>query len=140
MDNKDPGGLAVGSLFSLIRALCFKWQWRFHDEPDSLWVQVINVVHDGDSRLLSRMQGNSIRICISCAINHLASRRVYLKNSCTIKMGNGHNIRFQFDKQKGDQPLKNRFYRVFSFDPNLHAIILDPNFIDTLQLLYLLRP
>ncbi|GKE11595.1 hypothetical protein Tco_1415146 [Tanacetum coccineum] len=44
-------GLGVGSLFSLDRAMLFKWFWRFFYNPNTLWVSVIRALHGHSGRL-----------------------------------------------------------------------------------------
>nr|GEZ03358.1 RNA-directed DNA polymerase, eukaryota, reverse transcriptase zinc-binding domain protein [Tanacetum cinerariifolium] len=42
---KKNGGLGVSSLFSLNRALLFKWIWRFISNGASLWSRLITAIH-----------------------------------------------------------------------------------------------
>ncbi|GJZ31550.1 hypothetical protein Tco_0576597 [Tanacetum coccineum] len=51
MASRLEGGLGVGSLFSLNRAMLFKWLWRFFHNPNALWVSVIRVLHGHSGRL-----------------------------------------------------------------------------------------
>ena len=44
---KDKGGLGVGSLYSLNRALLMKWLWRYKNERSSLWRCVVCGIHNG---------------------------------------------------------------------------------------------
>ncbi|GKB07984.1 ALA-interacting subunit 3-like protein [Tanacetum coccineum] len=44
-------GLGVESLFSLDRAMLFKWFWRFFYNPNALWVSVIRALHSRSGRL-----------------------------------------------------------------------------------------
>ncbi|GJS86722.1 RNA-directed DNA polymerase, eukaryota [Tanacetum coccineum] len=51
MASRLEGGLGVSSLFSLNRAMLFKWFWRFFHNPNALWVSVIRVLHGHCGRL-----------------------------------------------------------------------------------------
>nr|GEZ66038.1 RNA-directed DNA polymerase, eukaryota, reverse transcriptase zinc-binding domain protein [Tanacetum cinerariifolium] len=51
LTSKERGGLGVSSLFTLNRALMFKWVWRFFNQSDSLWVRVIHAIHGVDGRI-----------------------------------------------------------------------------------------
>ncbi|GJX44795.1 RNA-directed DNA polymerase, eukaryota, reverse transcriptase zinc-binding domain protein [Tanacetum coccineum] len=43
--SKPKGGLGVSSLLALNLALIQKWRWRYVNNPDSLWVKLINQIH-----------------------------------------------------------------------------------------------
>ncbi|GKD62672.1 RNA-directed DNA polymerase, eukaryota, reverse transcriptase zinc-binding domain protein, partial [Tanacetum coccineum] len=47
---KQKGGLGVLSLYSLNRALLFKWVWRFHTKKASLWAKVIIASYKKDRK------------------------------------------------------------------------------------------
>ncbi|GJY05193.1 RNA-directed DNA polymerase, eukaryota, reverse transcriptase zinc-binding domain protein [Tanacetum coccineum] len=51
MASKDTGGLGVASLFTLNRALMFKWVWRFITQKKSLWTRVIKAIYDDDGKI-----------------------------------------------------------------------------------------
>nr|GEV95530.1 RNA-directed DNA polymerase, eukaryota [Tanacetum cinerariifolium] len=46
--SKEKGGLGVSSLFTLNRALLFKWVWRFFTQKETLWARVISAIHGVD--------------------------------------------------------------------------------------------
>nr|GEY37745.1 RNA-directed DNA polymerase, eukaryota, reverse transcriptase zinc-binding domain protein [Tanacetum cinerariifolium] len=48
---KDVRGLRVSSLFTLNRALIFKWVWRFFSQKNSLWVRVVKALHGEDGKI-----------------------------------------------------------------------------------------
>ncbi|GKC87355.1 RNA-directed DNA polymerase, eukaryota, reverse transcriptase zinc-binding domain protein [Tanacetum coccineum] len=48
---KEKGGLAVSSLYTLNRALMFKWVWRFFTQGSSLWARVIKAIHGVDEKI-----------------------------------------------------------------------------------------
>nr|GEW34336.1 RNA-directed DNA polymerase, eukaryota [Tanacetum cinerariifolium] len=56
--SKDKGGLGVSSLFTLNRALMFKWVWRFNTQCFSLWARVIKALHGYDGKI-----GQKVKSC-----------------------------------------------------------------------------
>nr|GEX53369.1 RNA-directed DNA polymerase, eukaryota, reverse transcriptase zinc-binding domain protein [Tanacetum cinerariifolium] len=54
----DKGGLGVSSLFTLNRALMFKWVWRFITQGSSLWAKVIKALHGYDGKI-----GQKVKSC-----------------------------------------------------------------------------
>nr|GEX23420.1 RNA-directed DNA polymerase, eukaryota, reverse transcriptase zinc-binding domain protein [Tanacetum cinerariifolium]GEX43349.1 RNA-directed DNA polymerase, eukaryota, reverse transcriptase zinc-binding domain protein [Tanacetum cinerariifolium] len=54
--HKQDGGLGVNIIYALNHALLFKWIWRFRNNPNALWVQVVKAIHaeDGDQPLKFR--------------------------------------------------------------------------------------
>ena len=49
--SKDKGGLGVSSLYALNRGLLCKWVWSFFSQNDSLWTNVIKVIHGVDGKM-----------------------------------------------------------------------------------------
>ncbi|KAL4590833.1 hypothetical protein LXL04_003776 [Taraxacum kok-saghyz] len=45
MTNVDQGGLGIGSLNDINKALLSKWYWRYRTEEGALWVQILNSIH-----------------------------------------------------------------------------------------------
>nr|GEW84743.1 RNA-directed DNA polymerase, eukaryota, reverse transcriptase zinc-binding domain protein [Tanacetum cinerariifolium] len=84
---KDKGGLGVSSLFTLNRALLFKWMWRFHNDINALWSRFIRAVHGID--LLSYMK---------------------------IKVGNDLNTKFWEDVWMGNKNFKTSFLRIYALE------------------------
>ncbi|GJT01314.1 RNA-directed DNA polymerase, eukaryota [Tanacetum coccineum] len=52
MARKKDGGLGI-SLYSFNRALLYKWKWRFHTMSDVLWVKIIKISKELDSKNVS---------------------------------------------------------------------------------------
>lgn len=42
---KELGGLGNGSLKAMNWGLLLKWLWRFKDQSEALWVQVVKAIH-----------------------------------------------------------------------------------------------
>ena len=119
MASRIEGGLGVGSLFSLNRAMLFKWLWRFFHNPNALWVSVIRALHGHSGRLrdLSMVGAHSgpWKGIIS-ALRQLKDRGVDLQDFCHIRVGNGQLTDFWSDSWLGSTPLFTQFPRIFALD------------------------
>nr|GEZ89313.1 RNA-directed DNA polymerase, eukaryota, reverse transcriptase zinc-binding domain protein [Tanacetum cinerariifolium] len=62
---KDVGGLGVSSLFTLNRALMFKWVWRFFSQKNSLWVRVVKALHGDDGKIGKNVQPRYPSTCLN---------------------------------------------------------------------------
>ncbi|GKA64157.1 RNA-directed DNA polymerase, eukaryota, reverse transcriptase zinc-binding domain protein [Tanacetum coccineum] len=91
MASRLEGGLGVGSLFSLNRAMLFKWLWRFFHNPNALWVSVIRALHGHSGRLRDLP-------------------------TLGAHFGNGQLTDFWRDRWIGPTPLFAQFSRIFSLD------------------------
>ncbi|GKD62306.1 RNA-directed DNA polymerase, eukaryota, reverse transcriptase zinc-binding domain protein, partial [Tanacetum coccineum] len=54
--SKDKGGLGVSSLFTINRALTFKWVWCFITQDSSLWARVIKALHGDDGKISKKVK------------------------------------------------------------------------------------
>ncbi|GJS06427.1 RNA-directed DNA polymerase, eukaryota, reverse transcriptase zinc-binding domain protein [Tanacetum coccineum] len=119
MASRLEGGLGVGSLFSLNRAMLFKWFWRFFHNPNALWVSVIRALHGHCGRLrdLSMVGAHSgpWKGIISALIQ-LKDRGDGLQDFCQIRVGNGQLTDFWRDTWLGSTPLFLQFSRIFALD------------------------
>ncbi|GKA04728.1 hypothetical protein Tco_0683848, partial [Tanacetum coccineum] len=55
---KETGGLGVSSLYSLNRALMFKWIWWFITQSLSLWTRVIKAIHGDDGKISKKSESS----------------------------------------------------------------------------------
>nr|GEY41024.1 RNA-directed DNA polymerase, eukaryota [Tanacetum cinerariifolium] len=90
--SKKNGGLGVSSLFSLNRALLYKWIWRFISNGASLWSWLITAIHGVNEPINSE---------------HKSSR-----------VGNGEATSFWDDIWAVDSPLKRLFPRLYLLESN----------------------
>nr|KAJ0226574.1 hypothetical protein LSAT_V11C100039920 [Lactuca sativa] len=63
MNSNDHGGLGIGSLRAFNLALLLKWWWRFRDNSNSIWKNVITTiygVHGGLGVSISRSIMNTV--------------------------------------------------------------------------------
>ena len=108
LESKELGGLGVGSIFALSRALLFKRVWRFWNQPRDLWAQVVTSLYGVDGGIGRNMAGHdgSPWCAVLTAINHLRHRGIDLFGRCSRKLGDGTSTSFWGDVWCGDRNLK----------------------------------
>lgn len=111
---KENGGLGVNGLFVVNRAVLFKWLWRFFKEPNSLWGQVIKVIHGYDGNLnISTPSYRSTGAYILASIHKLKSKGVHLLSYYQRIVANGESTMFGKDTWLDNAPLMTRFPSYF---------------------------
>ncbi|GKC34835.1 RNA-directed DNA polymerase, eukaryota, partial [Tanacetum coccineum] len=113
--SKKNGGLGVSSFHALNRALLLKWVWRFISQDGSLWYRVIQAMY-GPSVELHLVNHPSNWCSILREMQGLSSKGFNLISHCKKRVGDGHNTRFWVDPWFYDQPLCNRFPRIFALE------------------------
>ncbi|GJY34547.1 hypothetical protein Tco_0419016 [Tanacetum coccineum] len=122
----DKGGLGIGSLKAFNLALLQKWRWRFVNNPDSLWVRVIKVIHGGEAGLdLKGCNCNGVWSSIVSSYAMLHEHNILPINTLCRKVGDGSSIRFWKDNWNGNGPLMLRFNRLCHLDVNTDCLLLD---------------
>nr|GFB62421.1 hypothetical protein [Tanacetum cinerariifolium] len=121
---KHTGGLEVSSFFALIRALLFKWVWRFISQDNSLWYRFISAVHG--SRLHSRSSHWSSTWCnILREVNVLKSKGIDLVSHCKKRVGNGVLTQFWMDIWVGDTQKFYLYPRLFALELSKDICVAD---------------
>ena len=95
--SKKDGGLGIGSLFALNRALLFKWIWRFWYDQNALWVKVVKSIYGASGCIGKRFTNNvsnSTWISILKAVQKLDSDGIPLLSLCKKKVGDGKSTLF----------------------------------------------
>ncbi|RVW37936.1 Transposon TX1 uncharacterized 149 kDa protein [Vitis vinifera] len=101
--SKKKGGLGVKNLSILNKALLAKWNWRFANEREALWNQVIRGKYGEErggwsSREVREAHGLGLWKGIRMNWELVSNRLVFI-------VGNGRRVRFWRDKWCGDSPL-----------------------------------
>ncbi|GJU31914.1 RNA-directed DNA polymerase, eukaryota [Tanacetum coccineum] len=93
---KEKGGLAVSSLYTLNRALMFKWVWRFFTQGSSLWARVIKAIHGVDEKIGKNVKStfSSIWVDIIREAEKIKEYGIDLVSFIHKKLGNGANTSF----------------------------------------------
>ncbi|GJT58815.1 RNA-directed DNA polymerase, eukaryota, reverse transcriptase zinc-binding domain protein [Tanacetum coccineum] len=89
--DKVHGGLGVSSLFALNRGLMIKWLWKFYNQKNSLWSNVIKAIQGKDGNIgLTRKAG--VRSCWTSIVKEtkeLQKQGVNVFDYLGLKLGNG---------------------------------------------------
>ncbi|KAJ9707156.1 hypothetical protein PVL29_002241 [Vitis rotundifolia] len=106
------GGLGVRRLSNLNRALLCKWNWRYANEREALWRQVI-------SRKFGEEEGGwysrEVREGFGVGLwKEIRKEGALLRNKVVFSVGNGRRVKFWNDNWCGNFSLSNLF-------PSLHA-------------------
>ena len=112
---KRKGGLGVRNLALMNRVLLSKWNWRYANEREAFWKQVISQkygVEEGDwcTRVVSGRYG--VRLWKT-----IRNEWLFLNSRLAYQVGNGRRVKFWKDKWCGDKPLCESF-------PSLYSIFL----------------
>ncbi|RVW62551.1 putative ribonuclease H protein [Vitis vinifera] len=110
--SKKKGGLGVKNLSILNKALLAKWNWRFANEREALWNQVIRGKYGEErggwsSREVREAHGLGLWKGIRMNWELVSNRLVFI-------VGNGRRVRFWRDKWCGDSPLCSSFPSLFA--------------------------
>ncbi|KAL4559682.1 hypothetical protein LXL04_031825 [Taraxacum kok-saghyz] len=108
LNDKDKGGLGVGSLDAFNLGLLYKWKWRFFNEPSVLWVQLIKSLYgDGGSfHEVRSSNGCGVWSKIVGSINRLHDQHVVAASTMSRVLGDGQFISFWNDVWCGTDSLK----------------------------------
>ncbi|GJZ98645.1 RNA-directed DNA polymerase, eukaryota, reverse transcriptase zinc-binding domain protein [Tanacetum coccineum] len=125
--SQERGGLGVSSLFTLNRALLFKWVWRFWSQNDSLWARVIRGIHGDDGKLGATVthHHSSIWLDIIHEVDLLKSQGMDLVGFIRKKVGDGKCTLFWEDTWKGDVAFKVLYPRIYALDSAKSVSIID---------------
>ena len=108
---QGDGGLGLGGLGNKNLALLAKWGWRYFNEENSHWVQVVKSIHGG-SQFNWHTKGS-----ISCSLHSswISISRSWNKADllAMFKLGNGMRIEFRHDPWTDLIPLRDSFPRLF---------------------------
>lgn len=115
--SKDWGGLGIGSLYALNRALLFKWVWRFRTQDSNIWVRIIKSIYGTNGAIddvnLQKLS-NSPWIIILKTIMKLEEKGVKLFDFLRKKLGDGHSTLFWDERWLNGVILKEAFPRIYA--------------------------
>ncbi|GJX14945.1 hypothetical protein Tco_0580893 [Tanacetum coccineum] len=124
---KVKGGLGVSSLYALNRALMLKWVWKFHYHSSSLWSRVMKAIHGEDGKIgkTPKVRNNSCWLNIVNEIFVLNLKGIKFFDYMRLKVGNGNNTSFWYDKWIGDSSLQIMFPRILALENNKQVVVSD---------------
>ena len=98
--SKSKGGLGVKSLSFLNKTLLAKWNWRFTNEREALWNQVIRGKYGEDKGGWCSREAHGMGLWKGIRLDwKLVSDRL------AFKVGNGIRVSFWRDRWCGESPL-----------------------------------
>ncbi|CAI9299929.1 unnamed protein product [Lactuca saligna] len=101
---KEKGGLGIGSLRSLNLSLLTKWLWRFKNQPNALWRQVVCGIHNLSRKPIHNLVKKSLTGVwseISQVVTILESERINFNSVFGVKIMAGSNTLFWLDDWEG---------------------------------------
>ena len=124
---KELGGLGIGSIYALNRALLFKWVWRFQSQPHDLWAQVISHVHGVRGGLDGVAVGTGVSpwVGVLKSLKGLMVKGVDMSGCCKRKVGDGRNVLFWQERWLGATTLKDRFSRVYALEKEKECMVVN---------------
>ncbi|KAJ9562981.1 hypothetical protein OSB04_008141 [Centaurea solstitialis] len=124
---KEQGGLGVINLGLMNIALLSKWFWKFHENSNHLWKDVVSEFYglSGGFDGRHRKRRYSPWFSIIDVLKNL-NMNPPLLNSFEKKISAGSSVRFWTDKWVGSgTPLKSRFPRLFAKESNKSVAFKD---------------
>ena len=123
---KRKGCLGVRNLSLMNITLLSKWNWRYANEREALWKQVISQKYgEEDGRWhsceVSERYGVRLWKAIRNEYNYLSGRLAY-------QVGNGQRVIFWTDKWCGDEPLCESLCSLFTLSSSKEAWVNGPLF------------
>ena len=117
------GGLGIRNLRTFNVALLGKWLWRFGQERDALWQQVIEVKYgcDWGGWCSSSFSGPyAVSLWKNIRRGWPSLSRFFL-----YEIGDGSKVRFSLDRWCGTSPLANRYPELYRICQNKEASVAD---------------
>ncbi|KAL4280566.1 hypothetical protein GQ457_03G000290 [Hibiscus cannabinus] len=127
---KFLGGLGVIDPKFQNRALLGKWVWKFANEKDNLWQQIIRCKYNYSVNSLLPIDPGQRRMSmlwngvIKSFFKDDAGGNV-MRNNFMLQVGDGQSISFWSDIWLGDTPLKIKFPRIFALSRNKMGMIAE---------------
>ncbi|KAL4578229.1 hypothetical protein LXL04_014349 [Taraxacum kok-saghyz] len=123
LKRKEDGGLGVNSLMHLNIALSAKWIWRFYNEKEAAWVQVIKSIHGADCLNYNNSMKSSNWKHILKNLDGLKNAGMDLRSLVRKKCGDGVDTLFWLDPWLTHTPLKDKFPRLFALESDKYVLV-----------------
>ncbi|XP_021984670.1 uncharacterized protein LOC110880455 [Helianthus annuus] len=124
--SKGQGGLGIGNLASMNKAMMVKWIVKFRNETLHLWTKVIMAIHGKIRNYNVIPMKNSITgvwkniVQLGKGSNFKLSD---VEKRLEVKIGCGDKTLFWLDKWAGDFSLQDRFPSLFALQTNKHNLV-----------------
>ena len=121
--SKKKGGLGIKCLSNLNKALLSKWNWRFANEREALWNQVIRGKYGEDRggwRTREVREAHGVGLWKGIRMDwDLVGARI------SFSVGNGRRVSFWRDRWCGDAPLCDSFPSIYALSIEKEAWVAD---------------
>ncbi|RVW43414.1 putative ribonuclease H protein [Vitis vinifera] len=121
--SKKKGGLGIKCLSNLNKALLSKWNWRFANEREALWNQVIRGKYGEDRggwRTREVREAHGVGLWKAIRMDwDLVGERI------SFSVGNGRRVSFWRDRWCGDAPLCDSFPSIYALSIEKEAWVAD---------------
>ncbi|KAJ9675215.1 hypothetical protein PVL29_024243 [Vitis rotundifolia] len=120
---KNDGGLGIRKLATFNKALLGKWLWRFANENDSLWKQIISSKYDlQDGGWCSKVVRDRYGVGVWKAIRNGWEK--FQSHSCFI-VGDGTRVKFWKDLWCKNHSLEEAFPTLFNLSINKESWVAE---------------
>ncbi|XP_022003012.1 uncharacterized protein LOC110900430 [Helianthus annuus] len=123
---KQQGGLGIGSLASMNKAMMVKWIVKFRNESTHLWTKVITAIHGRDRNFTTIPLMKSIS-GVWKNIVHLGKgdslKLTDVENRLEVQLGCGNKTLFWLDKWVGNRSLKDQFPLLFELKADKKCMV-----------------
>ncbi|KAJ0575244.1 putative RNA-directed DNA polymerase [Helianthus annuus] len=123
---KEHGGLGIGSLASMNKAMMVKWIVKFRNETSHLWTKVIKAIHGRKRSYPSIPLKSSITGVWKNIVNLGKGPNLNLsdvQNRLEVQLGKGDKTFFWLDKWAGNFSLRERFPSLFTLENEKHCFV-----------------
>ncbi|KAM0009544.1 putative reverse transcriptase zinc-binding domain-containing protein [Helianthus debilis subsp. tardiflorus] len=123
---KNMGGLGVGGIRELNLALLLKWWWRLKENPNQLWVKVVESIHSNTKKVsqIPLKKGNTgIWKNIAGIGEDFKKNGIDIQRGLNSVVGNGEKTLFWQDTWTTHGPLKYAFPLCYNLAKNKRDMV-----------------
>ncbi|KAL4592366.1 hypothetical protein LXL04_005358 [Taraxacum kok-saghyz] len=127
MTNVEQGGLGIGSLNDINKALLSKWYWRYRTEEGALWVQILNSIHGKIDKWGpdGKITGGQTWKRIVKTWDQLKEEGLDPRETIQKRVGNGNSTAFWTDWWTNEKPLYQIYPRIYNRDQRKDVSVAD---------------
>ena len=129
LNDKEKGGLGVGSISAFNKSLLYKWKWRvLTADSDVIWLKVLKACHGNNVGLSSTngITGGGVwKTIVAILFIGLSLDGFIQDNTLNKVVRNGISTRFWKDVWCGEASLQVRFPRLFLLSTNANGMVRD---------------
>ncbi|KAJ0811025.1 putative RNA-directed DNA polymerase [Helianthus annuus] len=115
--SKNMGGLGIGGIREMNMALLLKWRWRYKEEPNQMWVKVIEALHTNRRKIQSVPMKKTLTGVWKSIVGieeEFMKEGIDVTSNISCKIGDGSKVMFWLDTWAAGRPLKYEFPLIYS--------------------------